>query len=424
MIAAGGSLIFRSARWQGWSGVVGLYTTQPLHDENTDAAAPGVNFGRAGKDAYRTRPDGSEAAITVLAEAYAEYRRGPVQVRAGRQLIDSILLASNDTKMIPNTFEAAWGEWRPRGATRLGAGFIRRQKLRDHSTFHSTLAYAKCSANDDSGAHRGLTLRNLAAAGIDREPHLLLFTAEDRSIPSLRLNLEHVAVEGAFGTTVAEAGYEVKLPGRWTLTPALRYLRQVDQGAGAAGGAALAGTFARDRVFTASAADRQRLASYHDPFHLAGALWAARVQLARGPFLLTVGTSEVRDRADIVAPWRGFPTGGFTRAMAQVDWLAGTVNRLVRMDYDFGRNRICSSLLVSAACTRMDFDDRKIAAGTVTLTDRDLFTMDVITTFRWLPRTGFKVRAGLADADAKPVLSPTPNYEGYRELRFEVNHFF
>ena len=110
--------------------------------------------------------------------------------------------------------------------------------------------------------------------------------------------------------------------------------------------------------------------------------------------------------------------------MAQVDWLAGTVNRLVRVDYDFGRNRICSSLLVSAACTRMDFDDRKIAAGTVTLTDRDLYSVDVATTFRWLPRTGFKLRLGLAEADARPSLSPTFNYEAYRELRFDVNHFF
>lgn len=424
MVAAGGSLVFRSARWQGWSGVVGLYTTQPLHRANTDPVVPRANFGRAGKDTYRTRPDGTEAAIAVLAEAYMEYGRKAAWVRAGRQIIDSILLSSNDSKMIPNTFEAVRGEWRPRAATRLGAGFVRRQKLRDHSTFHSVLAYAKGVANDDSGAHRGLTPRNLRAGGLAAEPHLLLFTCEERLRPNLRLSLEHVEVEGAFRTTVAEACYEVKMPARWTLTPAVRYLRQADRGAGAVGGAALSGAFACDRAFANAAADQQRLASYRDPFSLGGALWAARLQLARGPLQITVGTSAVRDRADIVAPWRGFPSGGYTRLMGQVDWLAGAINHLARVDYDFGRNRVCSHLWVGTAFTRMDFDDRKVQAGTATLTDRGVFTLEASAVLRWLPRTGFKLRTGLADADARPALSPAVNYESYREFRFDVNHLF
>ncbi len=423
MLAAGGSLVFRSARWHGWSGTAGLYTTQPLHRENTVAAVPGVNFGRAGKDTYRTRADGSEVGMTVLAEAFAEYRRSAGFVRAGRQIIESLLLASNDSKMIPNTFEALRAEWRPRGVTRVGAGFIRRQKLRDHATFHSVLAYAKGEGNDDSGAHRGLTPRNLVSGGLEREPHLWLFTVEDRSLPNFHLRFEHVAVEGAFGTTVAEAGCAVGLPRGWRLRPALRYLRQVDAGAGAVGGAALSGALARDRDFT-TAADRERLASYRDPFSLAGALWAARLQLARGPLQITVGTSVVRDRADIVAPWRGFPSGGYTRLMGQVDWLAGAVNRTARLEYDLGGRGVWSRLGVTAAFTRMDFDDRKIAAGTVRLTDRDFLAVEVIAGLRALPRTGFKLRLGSSEAEARPALSAAANHESYQELRFDVNHFF
>lgn len=424
MLGAGGSLIFRTARWQGWSATVGGYTTVPLLADNTDPQVPQTNFGRAGKDTYRTRLDGSEAPIHVLAEAFAEFRSADWTLRAGRQMIDTALLASNDAKMVPQTFEAARAEWRAVPRAKFAAAIVRRQKLRDHSSFHSVLAYEKATGNDDSGAHRGLTPRNLARGGKDAEPALLLWAAETQPVKPVRLALEYVGVPGAFALAVGDASAELKLGSGWTLTPGVRWLRQFDRGAGAIGGAAISGAFALDRTFTADAADRRQLASYRNPASVDGGLAAARVALARGPWAFSAAVANIEDRSDLIAPWRGFPTGGFTRLIGQVDWLAGTRNRMVRADYDFGRTRLTSALKAMAACSWSDCDDRKVAAGTVTLTDRRVLGFDVTASFHRLPQTEFKLRTGAVQADAKPSATDPRNYESYRELRLEMNHLF
>lgn len=424
MAGLGGSLIGRSARWHGWTGSFGFYSSQPLHSENTDPAVPLTNFGRSGKDTYRTRPNGSEAALNVLAEACVEYRYHTVSIRAGRQILDSLLLASNDSKMIPNTFEAASLEWRARAKTKFGATVVRREKLRDHSTFHSVIGYAKGSGNDDSGGHRGLTPQTLSAAGRDLEPPLVLITIEDRTVPHLKLAFDYVDLPRLFATAVADASYDFKSGAGWVVSSGLRLLCQWDRGGGAIGGASLTGLFARDRVFSESAADRLRLASYHHPSSLDGMLWAGRIGAARGPVAFSVAFSQVADRADIVAPWRGFPSGGYTRLMGQVDWLAGAFNRTLRVDYDLGKNRHLSTLTIAASCTREDFDERKVLAGSSLLTDRTVCLIDLVTELRALPRTVFKLRVGLIRADARPAVPVAVDYESYRDLRFEMNRLF
>lgn len=424
MWGLGGSLIWKSARWQGWSVTLGAYSTVPLHDGNTDARVPLTNFGKSGKDTYRTRPDGTEAAIHVLAEAYAEYAAPTWTVRAGRQIIDSMLLSSNDSKMIPQTFEAARFDLRLAPSTKFTVATVLRDKLRDHTTFHSLIAYAKPTGNDDSAAHRGLTPQNLARAGKEEDPVLWLATVEAKPRSDLKLAGEVVALPGEFATVAVEAVWEIKLADGWVLSPAARVLRQFDRGAGAVGGASLTGCFALDKTFTTSAADLRKLASYSDPRSVDGGLWATRAVLTRGPLGLTVGMAEIADEADIIAPWRGFPTGGYTRLMAQVDWQAANSNWMTRIDYDFGKTRVTSSLKASVAYVRIDCDARKIAEGTMALTDRGFTNCDVTAVFHGLPQTEFKVRFGSARADAKPSTTDPRNYESYREMRFEMNHLF
>jgi hypothetical protein len=424
MIGAGGRLIYKTARWQGWSATVGGYSTVPLLKDNMDTQVPLTNFGRAGKDTYRTRLDGSEGAINVLAEAYAEFRAAGWSLRAGRQIVDTVLLASNDTKMVPQTFEAVRADLRTLPRSKVTGAVVLRQKLRNHATFHSVLAYAKSTGNDDSGAHCGLSVKNLARSGKDTEPALLLLAAETRPVKNVRLALEYVGVPGELALTVGDASADFKAAFGWTLTPGVRWLRQFDRGAGAVGGAAISGVFALDKTFTAGAADLRKLASYDDPRSADGGLGAARLGLARGPWCFSVGLANIADEADIIAPWRGFPTGGFTRLMGQVDWLAGTRNRMARVDYDFGKTRLTSALKAVGACGWIDCDDRKVAEGTVSLTDRRILTFDVVATFRGLPQTEFKVRTAFVRADAKPSATDWKNYESYRELRVEMNHLF
>jgi hypothetical protein len=356
-----------------------------------------------------------------FAEAYLEYKNGKTNVKVGRQGIDSMMLATNDTKMIPNTFEAAVIENKDIPNTAIRAGYIMAQKLRDHQTFHSLIASGADSAslstdktayNDDSGTHKGLSARNIRLRGDgDTDPEMVLVTAQNTSVPNLKLNAEYIALNGFFNTAIAEANYKIKLGDAWTLTPGVRYLKQMDDGAGKIGGASLSGS-----VTAANAASK----GYTTGDSVDGSIIMARLVAANGPLELSAGYSKISDDADIIAPWRGFPTGGYTRSMAQVDWIANTKNWAVKAVYDFGKAGVVSGLKIAADYENMDFDDAK--AATSGFTDRNIFHVDAWQTFKSLPNTEFKFRFATIDAD--PAVGATTDYNSYNEYRFEVNYLF
>ena len=417
----GGSLIYKTAFYKGFGATAGFYGTVPLSNEN-NMNGIGANYGKAGKDTYRTRPDGSEAAIGVVAEGFGEYKAGKSDIKIGRQMIDSIMLASNDTKMVPNTFEAAVFENKNIPNTKIRVGYIMAQKLRDHQEFHSILAYDstgvtpisfKVNGNDDSGVHKGLSVAKISAARGDVKPEMVLVTAENKSIPNLTLSGEYVGISGFFSTAIAEANYQVALGSGWTLTPGVRYLRQTDDGAGAIGGAALVGT-----VTAANAVSK----GYTNGGSVDGSILMERLVLAKGPFSVMAGYSAVSDDADIIAPWRGFPTGGYTRSMAQVNWVANTKSWMVKADYDFAKAGLVPGLKAAVDYADMNFDDNKVKKGGTALSDRTILHVDLIQEFKSIPNTEFKFR--FATVDAKPTALLTTDYESYNEYRFEVNYLF
>ena len=300
-------------------------------------------------------------------------------MQIGRQTIESIMLASNDTKMIPNTFEAAVVENKDLPGTTVRAGYIMSQKLRDHQSFHSLIAYEKYNANDDSGAHKGLTPANIRARGA-----------------------------GDVGDG-------------WKLTPGIRYLRQTDDGAGAIGGASLSGNV----VSTTAAKRDDARANYTDPHSVDGNILMTRLALSKGALELQAAYAEVANEADIIAPWRGFPTGGYVRSMAQVDWIANTKSWALKAAYDFGKAGVIRGLKVVADYENMNFDDAK--AYTSGFTDRDIFHVDVWKTFKEVPNTEFKFRFATVNADngyTSPGVQGTNDYASYDEYRFEVNYLF
>jgi len=413
MWGLGGSLVYKTGFFHGFGATAGFYGTIPMHSDNT--LGTGVtNYGKAGKDTYHTRADGSEGAMGNFAEAYLEYKNGKTNVKVGRQGIDSMMLATNDTKMIPNTFEAAVIENKDIPNTSLRAGYIMSQKLRDHQTFHSIIAFEKYNENDDSGAHKGLTPSLIRGAGEDVNPEMVLVTAQNTSIPNLKLNAEYVGIEGFLNTVIAEANYKIKLNDAWTLTPGIRYLKQMDDGVGAIGGASLSGKFKGNTTYSGANG------GYTDPNSADGSIIMARLVAASGPLELSAGYSKISDDADIIAMWRGFPTGGYTRSMAQVDWIANTKNWALKAVYDFGKAGMVSGFKVAADYENMNFDDAK--AATSGFTDRDIFHVDMWKTFKEVPNTEFKFRFATVDAD--PAVGATVDYNSYNEYRFEINYLF
>lgn len=427
MYGLGGSMVYKTGFFNGFGATAGFYGALPIHPDNLTTNGSTTNLGKAGKDTYHSRRDGTEGGMGVFAEAYGEYKAGKTNVKIGRQGIDSMMLGTNDTKMIPNTFEAAIVENKDLPNTKIRAGYIVRQKLRDHQSFHSILASGNDSAtnatdktayNDDSATHKGLSTRNIMAHGADADPEMMLLTAENKSVPNLTLNGEYVGIEGFFSTAIAEANYKIDLPDGWTLTPGVRYLNQMDDGAGAIGGAAINGSL--------SSAGAGSSNGYKDNHNADGSILMERLVLAKGPFALMAGYSKVSNDADIIAPWRGFPTGGYTRSMAQINWIANTKSWMVKADYDFNKAGLIPGFKAFIDYADMDFDEAKIVTGAVgaDFSDRNILHLDLVQEFKAIPNAEFRFRYATINANPGAKTGLTADYESYQEYRFEINYLF
>lgn len=415
--ALGGSLIYKTAPLHGLSGTAGLYTAQNLGLLDDDDAL----YGRTGKDTFSRydRMQDGDWNMTVLAQAYLQYDFHKTDIKVGRQKFESFLTASNDTKMIPLTFEGCTLVSKDVPATTITLGYLTKEKLRDHTEFHDVITYddgkgntySKWNNNDDSAGHKGLSYANLKAAGEDTEHDLIVAGIRNESIKNLKLDLWYTGVPDLFYSVMAEPNYQIPLPKGWSLTPGLRYMQQFDDGAGEVGGAALSGSLAG---MSGSAK------GYDDADSVDGRLYAARLVLKKGAGSLLGGYSKTSDDADLIAPWRGFPTGGYTRSMAQYNWEANTESWMVQAYYDFDKAGLIKGFRASIDYVFMDFDDKKERLGGHKRTDLDNIHADLWYKFPFLPDLEAKVRLALVDAEETTDGSDP----SYHEFRFELNYLF
>ena len=401
-LGVGGSLTFKSAYWYGLGFTTGIYTTQnPIHMENED-----VRYYKAGKGVL-SRYDVLEEdryGMTVLAQSYLEYRKNYISVKAGRQIFESLLTKSNDTKMIPNTFEGLSFQSCFFPNTTIKAAYFTQQKLRDHSHFHHLLAYDGWRENDDAGMHRGITLVKLKERGI--KDRLWIIEVGNSFHKALQWMCNLTSVPELVTLATLQGRYTFVLKNGFSLTPALRYMYQFDKGAGEIGGANL-----RTNTF-----------GYKDPTSLQSRLYAAKIDLAHGAWKLRFGYSKVADKADILAPWRGFPTGGFTRAMSQYNWFANTKTYMIRGDYNFDRSGILEGVEAFFRYAIQDFDDIKSGVQA----DSKVLTFDIVKHFKQIPNLYAKMRVGYADGKKDIVAGDGTRKSdpSYREFRFEMNYLF
>ena len=184
----GGSLIYRLAPLNGFSGTFGFYTTQNLGVLDYNDA----RYGKAGKGVFSRHDvlkDG-DWNMTVLAQAYLRYHFMKSDLKLGRQIFESLFTKSNDTKMIPNTFYGASLASTYFYNTTVKLAYFDKQKLRDHTTFHDVISYGNGGTaiydnwdnNDDSAVHKGLSYSNLVNAGEDVNNYLLICGISNKSI--------------------------------------------------------------------------------------------------------------------------------------------------------------------------------------------------------------------------------------------------
>ena len=395
--AVGGSLTYRSAYYHGFSLGTGLYTTHSKGTLSSDEA----KLYSAGKDVFSLDDylDTGTKGITSIAEAYLEYQHKKTSIKAGRQIFESFLTKSNDTKMIPNTFEGLtlWSKVLPKTLVKMA--YLTSQKLRGHSGFHHLLAYDGYSQNDDSAMHKGLTLSKLRDKGI--EDKLIVLELKNSSVENMILRMNYTAVPELLSSAMVQADYIFEV-GDWSVIPAFRYMKQFDNGAGKIAGANI----------------RTLTSAYSNPESLDAALYASRIDVVKDAFKLRLGYTKVEDKADIVAPWRGFPTGGFTRAMSQYNWQANTESYMVQLEYALESIEDCKIISRFAV---QDFDDAKEGVQA----DSKAFTFDVLKSFA--DKSMYvKTRFGHVVGDKHTIASNGVQKlnPSYNEFRFEVNYLF
>lgn len=415
--AIGGSLLYKTAPIEGLSALAGFYYSKsPFSSLREDSSDVGiVKSGNGTFSRYDVSTSG-DWSMAVLAQAYLQYTHSKTSIKLGRQTFTSALTAANDTKMIPNTFKGVSAESKELKDTTLKFAYFTAQKLRDHTTFHDVLTYGDGSAspyaswnnNDDSGAHKGLSYANFVAAGKDPNNKLVIAEMINRSVDKIELGVTYTAVPEVLSSVVAHINYQFDLTNGYSLLPAVRYMCQMDDGGGKIGGASLNGDLAG-----LSGAH----SGYKDASSLDSAIYMGRLVLTDGIFRAMIAYSEVEDAADIVAPWRGFPTVRYTRAMGQLNWRANTKTTMAQFFYDFKNFDALRGLSIMSRYAIMDNDELKQGSGVQS--DMNVVHIDVME--QLTKKLSAKFRIGLVDAQAR---EDGIDKDSYNEYRFEVNYIF
>ena len=396
----GGSLVYKSAKYADIDFTAGLYYSQGFYSvANDDVTKLKSPRGVMSRNDYLTH--GSKS-MALLGQAYLGYKGLPsTELNIGRQLVETFYTASNDTKMIPNIFDGVTLQTKVIPDTQVKLAYLITQKLRDHTDMHSVLMYdnsnsrnyGSYNANDDSAMHKGLSYTNLTNAGVSIESPLIVGDVHNKSIENLSLDASFYAVPELLSEVMAEANYKIKM-GDFSVTPGVRYIKQFDNGAGSIGGAALNKT--KD--------------GYKDPTSLDSQMVAARLVATYKIFKLNLGYSQVFDEADLVTPWRAFPTSGYTRSMTRYNWVANTKSYRAELSINGNKTGVYKDVFMQLSVLHTDADEAK---GQY---DENYYYAGFVQNLPFMQDLQWRLRLGYTDIQKVNG----DNLDG----RFEINYLF
>lgn len=113
----GGILKYETAEWNGLKLGAGAYVSQKLH-----FATGSFDEGKANADLFGK----DTKSYAYVGEAYLDYTMEGLNLRVGRQMIDTPFADTDDIRMHPNTFEVAVASYRGIEATTLVGGYMTR----------------------------------------------------------------------------------------------------------------------------------------------------------------------------------------------------------------------------------------------------------------------------------------------------------
>ncbi len=155
----GGILKYESGDCNGLKLGLGAYVSQKLHFASGD-----VDEGRINTDLF----DMGGKSYAYLGEAYGDYTMGDLNLKVGRQLIDTPFVDTDDIRMHQNTFEAAIATYSGIEGTTLVGGYVTRWTGYDSEDVESKHEFKKLAAGSNGGIVLGAmneSIENLAVQG-------------------------------------------------------------------------------------------------------------------------------------------------------------------------------------------------------------------------------------------------------------------
>ena len=406
----GASLIYKSASFNGFDFTAGVYGSYAFFNNDTDP----VSTIKAGKDtlsrhAYANSGDKS---MYVLGQANLNYKLSKTDFTLGRQLIETFYTKSNDTKMVPNTFDGFVLTTKDLPKTTLKAAYLTKQKLRDHTTEHSVLMYGDANSsssvnpnwteNDDAGMHKGLTYSALKTADKPTDAPLIVLDVVNNSVDNLKINFSSYMVPELLSQAMLELNYKIKLDD-FSITPGVRYIQQFDNGAGAIGGASLSGTI-----------NSTNPGAYTNSDSLNAKMIAARIVAKMDDYKLNIGYTNILDEADLVTPWRGFPTAGYTRSMGMYNWTANTKSYRLELVKGANKTGVYKDIFIQTSVLYIDGDDKKSTSA-----NSMFYYAGFIQNIPAMPELQYRLRLGWRD-----FIDGSSPVADYLDSRLEFNYLF
>ena len=404
----GASLVYKSASFNGFDFTAGVYGSYSFFNDNTDA----ISFIKPGKDTLsRNRYINSgDKSMYVLGQANLNYKLSKTDFTLGRQLVETFYTKSNDTKMVPNTFDGFVLTTKNLPQTTLKAAYLTKQKLRDHTTEHSVLMVGDVNSstsvtpqwtqNDDAGMLKGLTYSKLQAAGKPTDAPLIILDIQNSSIDNLKVNFSSYVVPELLSQAMGELNYKIQLDG-FSITPGFRYIQQFDNGAGAIAGASLSVLLSNSTA-------------YKDPKSLNSKMIAARIVTKIDDYKINLAYTNILDEADLVTPWRGFPTSGYTRSMGMYNWRANTKSYRLELVKGANKTGIYKDVFIQTSILYMDGDDKKSI-----LADSMFYYVGFVQNIPSFPEFQYRLRLGYRDFIGHSAL-----VSDYLDSRLEFNYLF
>jgi hypothetical protein len=409
--ALGASFVYKSAAFNGFNFNLGLYASQSFFDANKLDTIAHLKPSKDTLSRYKYVNGGSKA-LYAFAQANINYRYSATNFTFGRQFVETFYTKSNDTKMIPNAFDGLVLSSKDIPNSTLKLAYLTKQKLRDHEKGHALFMvgdaasapgvhHPEWSQNDDSAMHKGLTYSALKTDDKPTDAPLIVFDAQNKSIKNLTANFSSYVVPELLSQAMGELNYKISMNG-FSITPGFRYIQQFDNGAGKVGGASLSGKV-----------NKINPAGYKNPDSLDAKMVAARLVGKMKDYKLSLAYTHILDEADLVTPWRGFPTAGYTRSMGMYNWKANVKSYRIELLKGANATGIYKKPFIQTSILYMDGDQEKSE------TDSIFYYAGIIQNLPAYPEFQYRVRFGFRD-----FVGDSSAVSDYIDSRLEFNYLF